>query len=82
MDSIKFDFLLQRIGKALGKLRDEKGFRTMKEFALQHELPVIQYWRIENGKTNLTINTLLLLLAIHDVDLQQFFILVRNQAEL
>jgi hypothetical protein len=36
-------------------------------------LPEIQYWRIENGKTNLTLKSLTKLLSIHKLTLEDFF---------
>jgi hypothetical protein len=65
--------VLRQIGGKLGDLRRRKGYETLKEFAEDHKLPLIQYWRIENGKTNLTIKSLLALLAIHRVSIDDFF---------
>jgi transcriptional regulator with XRE-family HTH domain len=71
--------LLKKIGKVLGHLRNEKGFHSMREFADHYGLPVIQYWRVENGKSNIRVTTLLTLLAIHQLDLREFFQLVKDQ---
>jgi transcriptional regulator with XRE-family HTH domain len=65
--------VLIQIGEKLGELRKKKGYETIKEFALDYKLPLIQYWRIENGKTNLTIKSLLSLLAIHRISIDEFF---------
>jgi hypothetical protein len=35
---------------------------------------VVQYWRIEKGKSNLTLRSLYNLLEIHGIDLKDFFI--------
>jgi transcriptional regulator with XRE-family HTH domain len=65
--------ILEQIGEKLRGLREEKGYDSIKEFALEHELPMIQYWRIEKGKANLTLKSLYRLLAIHSVSMQEFF---------
>jgi transcriptional regulator with XRE-family HTH domain len=65
--------VLEDVGKRLSDLRKKMGYTTLKEFAMDYELPLIQYWRIENGKTNFTLKTLLGLLAIHKLSLDEFF---------
>ena len=64
---------LKRIGAALSELRQKKGYSSIKEFAEDHHLSLIQYWRIEKGKANITIKTLTNLLAIHKVGIDDFF---------
>jgi hypothetical protein len=73
----KFDILLTRIGCGLTRLREGKGYDTIKQFAADHQLPFIQYWRIEKGKANITLKTLLVLLTIHGISLDDFFEMVR-----
>lgn len=65
--------LLEQIGGKLKTLREEKGYDSIKEFAIDYDLPVIQYWRIEKGKANLTLKSLNKLLAIHSVSMEDFF---------
>jgi transcriptional regulator with XRE-family HTH domain len=65
--------VLNRIGLALSELRIRKGYDNIKEFARAYNLPLIQYWRIEKGKANVTINSLIKLLAIHQLGLEDFF---------
>jgi transcriptional regulator with XRE-family HTH domain len=79
MSEKKLHTLLERIGCALAYLRVKKGFSTKKEFAKQYGLPAIQYWRIERGKTNIRLNTLMTLLAIHELELQEFFMILKEQ---
>jgi transcriptional regulator with XRE-family HTH domain len=64
---------MEQIGHALVALRMEKGYMSIKEFTSQFGLPMIQYWRIEKGKANITLKTLYKLLAIHSLTIQQFF---------
>jgi transcriptional regulator with XRE-family HTH domain len=65
--------ILEQIGMKLRELREKKGYDSIKEFALDHKLPMIQYWRIEKGKANLTLKSLLRLLAIHSISMEDFF---------
>jgi hypothetical protein len=65
--------ILERIGGALGELRMQKGYASIKDFAFDHNLPMIQYWRIEKGKANLTLKSLAKLLAIHQLSIERFF---------
>jgi transcriptional regulator with XRE-family HTH domain len=65
--------LLGSIGVELSKLREEKGFDTIKNFAKKNKLPEVQYWRIEKGKANLTLKSLEKILAIHKISFEDFF---------
>ena len=65
--------VLEQIGNRLRVLREKKGYDSIKDFALDHDLPMIQYWRIEKGKANLTLKSLNRLLAIHRVSMEDFF---------
>lgn len=44
--------LLKRIGRKLTELRKQKGYTSHEDFAFDHEIPRVLYWRIEKGKTN------------------------------
>jgi transcriptional regulator with XRE-family HTH domain len=68
--------VLTRIGVTLSNLRMRKGYSSIKDFANEYDLPLIQYWKIEKGKTNLTIKSLMKLLAIHRIPIQDFFCLL------
>jgi transcriptional regulator with XRE-family HTH domain len=71
-----FENVLVVIGTRLQKLRTEMGFATAKAFAEKYDLPEIQYWRLENGKTNMTLKSLCRIFNIHNISLQKFFTLV------
>ncbi len=64
---------MERIGLGLAQLRLAKGYDSIKDFAAAFELPMIQYWRIEKGKANITLRSLHKLLAIHSMSLEEFF---------
>lgn len=64
---------LVKIGKKLKELRIKKGFKSYEEFAWTHDIPRSHYWKIENGKSNITMRTLVRILNIHGVSLKKFF---------
>ena len=65
--------ILKEIGDKLKELRIKKGYTSYENFAIDNDLGRMQYWRLENGKTNLTIKSLLKILAIHEISLSEFF---------
>ena len=65
--------IMGEIGHALAELRLQKGYDSIKDFTQEHDLPMIQYWRIEKGKANLTLKSLHRLLAIHGLSIGDFF---------
>ena len=65
--------LQERIGQKLTQLRKDKGYTSHEDFAYDHEIPRGQYWRVEKGKTNLTLKSLVKLLAIHKITVEEFF---------
>jgi transcriptional regulator with XRE-family HTH domain len=74
--TVKEDVLkttLERIGNRLTDLRKQKGYSSHEDFAYDYEIPRVQYWRIEKGKTNLTIKSLCRLLTIHKLTVEEFF---------
>jgi transcriptional regulator with XRE-family HTH domain len=65
--------LQERIGSKLVQLRKQKGYTSHEDFAFDHDIPRGQYWRIEKGKTNLTLKSLVKLLTIHKLTVDEFF---------
>ena len=65
--------ILKTIGDKLKDLRISKGYKSYENFAFDHELSRMHYWRLENGKSNLTIKSLLKILDIHNISLSEFF---------
>jgi transcriptional regulator with XRE-family HTH domain len=70
---------LERIGAKLTELRKQKGYSSHEDFAYDYDIPRVQYWRIEKGKTNLTIRSLCKLLAIHKLTVEEFFCSLKDQ---
>lgn len=68
-----FKQLLTDIGDCLAELRIKKGYPTIKSFVERHDLPEIQYWRIEKGKANITLKSLSKILHIHRLTIRDFF---------
>jgi transcriptional regulator with XRE-family HTH domain len=64
---------LLTIGEKLTELRKKKGYKTRMDFALDHDLAHIQYWRIEKGATNVTLKSLDRILEIHGISIIDFF---------
>jgi len=64
---------LVKIGEKIKSLRIAKGYTSHETFAYDNELPRVHYWKIEKGKTNITINSLLKILKIHNISLSEFF---------
>jgi len=65
--------LQKRIGLKLTELRKKKGYTSHEDFALDHDIPRVQYWRIEKGRANITIKSLVKLLAVHKLTVEEFF---------
>jgi transcriptional regulator with XRE-family HTH domain len=65
--------LQERVGLKLMELRKKKGYTSHEDFAFDHDIPRVQYWRIEKGKTNLTLRSLIKLLSIHKMTVEEFF---------
>ena len=73
--------LLKRVGKKLRDLRKKKGYTSHESFAFDHDLPRMQYWRLENGKTNITFKSLMKVLTIHKLTIEEFFQLLSKEAK-
>jgi transcriptional regulator with XRE-family HTH domain len=74
-----FKNTLGQVGHRLAELRKKKGFATARAFTEKYKLPEIQYWRMENGKANITLKSLIKILEIHDVSVQDFFCMVDDE---
>jgi transcriptional regulator with XRE-family HTH domain len=68
-----FQKQLIKIGEKLAEMRKKRGYTSHETFAYDHDLSRVQYWRIEKGKSNLTLCSLYNLLEIHGIDLKEFF---------
>lgn len=71
-DGISLDSRMIEIGQRIKALRMEKGYTSAEIFAYEHDLNRVSYWRMEKG-CNMTLNSLLRILDIHQISLQEFF---------
>ena len=63
---------IKSIAFNIKQLRKDKGYTSYETCAFDHELNRVQYWRVENGQ-NITLKTLLKILAIHNLSIEDFF---------
>ncbi|MDB2457424.1 hypothetical protein N9W60_06130, partial [Flavobacteriaceae bacterium] len=61
-----------KVGRELKRLRIQSGYRSYEVFAWDNKISRIQYWKMEKG-TNFTLKSLLLVLDIHNLKVDQFF---------
>jgi transcriptional regulator with XRE-family HTH domain len=73
------DRILESIGKLLIELRLRQGYKSYAAFAEAHNLPRIQYWRMEKGKANITLRSLHRVLAIHDLSMEDLFLKIKDE---
>jgi hypothetical protein len=71
-DRICDDARIQEIARRLKQLRVEGGYKSYENFAFDNELPRMQYWRMEKG-VNFTMLSLMKVLDIHGIKLEDFF---------
>jgi transcriptional regulator with XRE-family HTH domain len=60
------------IANKIKRLRLEAGYSSHENFAWDNGLSRVQYWRVESG-SNITLKTLLRILDIHNITLEEFF---------
>ena len=65
--------ITKEVSEKLTALRKQRGYSSHENFAMDNDIARMQYWRIEKGKTNITLKTLVKLLAIHEISLSDFF---------
>lgn len=68
----RLDPRIEQIAKKLEKIRIEKGYTSYENFAIEHGITRMQYWRMEKG-TNFTFQSLLKILDAHQMSLSDFF---------
>lgn len=73
VNKVQSDRRIVAMAAKIKKLRIDKGYSNYEHFAIDHDLPTVQYWRIESAKTNPTMQSILKILDIHKVSLKDFF---------
>lgn len=66
------DERIKLIASRIKQLRINAGYSSHENFAWEHDLSRVQYWRVESG-SNITLKTLLRILDIHKTSLEEFF---------
>ena len=72
-------YTLENIGDKLIALRKKKGYTSHEAFAMDNNLPRVQYWRLEKGKVNFTFRTLGKVLAAHKLTIEEFFYMLSEK---
>ena len=65
--------VLKRIGERIKNLRIKSGYTSSETFSVKNDLSRVHYGRIEKGTTNITISSLVRILNIHGVTIEEFF---------
>ena len=65
------------IGKTIRSMRIKSGNTNYEKFATDNSFSKIQYFKMEKG-TNFTLNSLLRILEVHDIDFYQFIAKVKR----
>ena len=63
---------IKKVAKRLRELRVAAGYTSYETFANDHDLPRVQYWRMERG-TNFRFSSLLIILDKHKISINDFF---------
>jgi len=66
------DNRMLKVAEKIKELRQSAGFTSSETFSYQYELSRVHYWRLEKGM-NLTLESLLKILDIHGITLEEFF---------
>ena len=72
-------YTLENIGHKLIALRKKQGYTSHEAFAMDNNLPRVQYWRLEKGKVNFTFRTLGKVLAAHKLTIEEFFFMLSEK---
>lgn len=65
--------IIAKIAVELKRLRIEKGYTSYENFAMDYDLSRAYYWKVEQGKQNISMDYFLSLLSIHKITLKDFF---------
>jgi transcriptional regulator with XRE-family HTH domain len=66
------DHRMVKVASKLERIRIEKGYTSYENFAIEHGISRMQYWRMEKG-TNFTFESLIKILDAHKLSLADFF---------
>lgn len=69
---LKHSARIKKIGERVKEFRKKAGYTSYETFAFEKDIPRVQYGRLERG-VNFKIATLLRVLDIHKISLDEFF---------
>lgn len=69
----KYSEDLKKISARIKQLRIEKGYTSYTQFADAHDFEQKQYWKIEEGKVDFRMTSLLRVLEGLDISAEMFF---------
>lgn len=64
---------LHKITGKIRKLRQDAGYKSHEDFALEVPMNRSSYCKLEGNAPNMTMKTLLRILSVHNVTLKEFF---------
>ncbi len=62
-----------KIGKRLKELRITAGYKSYVAWADEHSIERKQLWKLENGKNDFKLSSLVRIIQIHNLTLEEFF---------
>lgn len=68
----ELDKEILQVAEKIKDLRIKAGFTSYENFAFTKDINRVQYYRIEKGQ-NITLKTLIKVLKIHNLTIQEFF---------
>lgn len=80
MSKKQLDPRIVAVCQRLKQIRIDRGYKSYEHFALEHcdQLGRMSVWRVEQG-CNLTLQTLLKYLDIHNITMEEFFLNSTNK---
>ncbi len=69
----EFELFIEKIGKALKKLREERGYTNYENFAFDNNIARSQYGKYEKGTEDLRLSSLYKVIKALNISFEQFF---------
>lgn len=73
MGQDQIDKRFASIGSKLRQLRINAGYSAYADFAYGNDLSPRHYWRLESGRSNISLEFLMKVLDAHELSLEDFF---------
>lgn len=69
----EFDLFIEKIGKTMKKLREERGYTNYENFAFENNIARSQYGKYEKGTEDLRLSSLYKVLNAMNISFEEFF---------